>query len=91
MAMRTCSAGLNVRIAIQTLLKGFYSVRLGRLVWLAPPPVSQFQSRIPGSQEKGEVETDLEENQETLGCMVRADNARMTQVTPPPTAHWEPA
>ena len=35
----------------------------------------------PGHQEKAAVEGDLKESQETLGFVVRAENARMTQVT----------
>ena len=32
-----------------------------------------------------QAEEELEEKQETLACMVLADNARMTKVTPHPT------
>ena len=41
---------------------------------------------MPASQEKVDLEGDLAENQENLGYVVRAENARMTQVTSPPVA-----
>jgi len=49
------------------------------------PPVSQSDPRTFGHQEKEALEGDLKESQETLGFVVRAENARMTQVALPPT------
>ena len=45
---------LHVLIAIQTLLKGAYSVRFCNLVWnIAPPPIQHLYGQIYGENRLG--------------------------------------
>ena len=50
----------------------------------SPHPVSQSDLRFPGSQEKGEMEGDLEEKEQDLGFQIRATNSLHTKVAPAP-------